>query len=313
MTGATSRATSNASKPLRQAKEAIDAERASQARLLAALLTLVSLDPGADARSAPAREEPVERALERSRHGTATRGDSLALVCEQCSIGELMLRLRELGLDARGTKHALAARLLDVDPAFAQSRFSRAPRDLLQCLRERDLDAAIELAIAQPMSARVDANASIAWRKPDRRRDMTLLLRRVFTTWPDALDDVPDASRGAYRVAASMMALSASPCRAEWIDARGPMRSRRSGVQTTTLVLRAAQLGLRRERWRDAGITHARIAFAGTPCAACCRLHDRIYSLRRLPSLPPAECTGGDCSPHLIAYRRTRARIATLA
>jgi hypothetical protein len=64
---------------------------------------------------------------------------------------------------------------------------------------------------------------------------------------------------------------------------------------------------MRRQRWRDAGITHARIAFARTPCPACSRLRDRVYNLRGLPALPPADCTcDGGSSPHLIAYRKTR-------
>ena len=306
------------------ARDPADSERdrSAQARLLGALLTLVSLDLGADARWEPASAEPLERTLERARQGIATRADTVALVCEQCSIGELTLRLRELGIDARGAKRALAARLLDADPAFVASRgttharvmpaSTHASRDVLQCLRERDIDAAIELTIAQHTAACLDASASIAWREPDWRRDMTLLLRRIFTTWPEALDDVPDASRGSYRVAASMMALSETSCRAEWIDARGPTRSRLSGVQIATFVLRNAQQALRRQRWRDAGITHARIAFAGTPCPACSRLHDRVYNLRGLPALPPAACTcSGGSSPHLIAFRKTRATART--
>jgi hypothetical protein len=331
MTRASSRGKPIEPRQRRGATDAGSAERAAQARLLGALLTLVSLDLGADARWEPARAEPFERALERARHGIATRGDALAIVCEHCSVGELTLRLRELGIDARGTKRALAARLLEADPVFAASRVpaaasrmrdvvtgnvvlarapesARTPRDLLQCLRDRDIDAAIDLVIASHTRACLDASASIAWREPDYRRDMTLLLRRIFTTWPDALADVPDATRGAYRVAAGMMALSESPCRAEWIEARGPTRSRRSSVQTATFVLRAAQQAMRRQRWRDAGITHARIAFAQTPCPACTRLRDRVYNLRGLPVLPPVECTcDGASSPHLIAYRKTRA------
>jgi hypothetical protein len=331
MTRASSRGKPSKPRGRRGTADANDAERAVQARLLGALLTLVSLDLGADARwEEPARTEPFERASDRSRHGVATRGDALAIVCEQCSIGEITLRLRELGLDARGTKRALAARLLDADPDFARAHLpaaanraaeivsgnvvlARAPdtvrpsRDVLQCLRERDLDAAIELTIAAHTAACLEASASIAWREPDYRRDMTLLLRRVFTTWPDALDDVPDAARGAYRVAACMMALSESPCRMEWIDVRGPTRSRLSGVQTAAFVLRAAQHAMRRQRWRDAGITHARIAFAHAPCPACSPLRDRVYNLRGLPALPPAGCTcDGGCSAHLIAYRKAR-------
>jgi hypothetical protein len=69
---------------------------------------------------------------------------------------------------------------------------------------------------------------------------------------------------------------------------------------------------MRRQRWRDAGVTHARVAFAGTPCLACSRLHDRVYNLRGLPALPPADCTGsGGCSPHLFAYRKPRSTART--
>jgi len=308
-------------KPRRRRGAAADANAAvpgMQARLLGALLTLVSLDLGADARWEPASAEPLERALDRSRHGIATRSDALAIVCAECSIGEITLRLRELGVDARGTKRTLAARLLDADPDFARlhvpsdanrigeivagnvvlaraAETARAPRDVLQCLRERDIDAAIELKIEQHAAACLDASASIAWREPDYRRDMTLLLRRIFTTWPEALADVPEHARGAYR------------CRAEWIGTKGPARSRMNGAQTATLVLNAAQHALRRQRWRDAGVTHARIVFADAPCPACSRLHDRVYNLRGLPALPPAGCTcDGGCSAHLIAYRKTR-------
>ena len=91
MRRATSRGIPAAASPRRGANDAVDSERdrAAQARLLGALLTLVSLDPGADARWEPARAEPIERTHERSRHGIATRADALALVCEQCAIGEL--------------------------------------------------------------------------------------------------------------------------------------------------------------------------------------------------------------------------------
>jgi hypothetical protein len=83
-------------------------------------------------------------------------------------------------------------------------------------------------------------------------------------------------------------------------------------VQPATFALRAAQPALRRQRGRDAGVTHARVAFAGTPCPACSRLHDRVYNLRGLPALPPADCAcSGGCSPHLIAYCKTRSTTRT--
>jgi len=302
-----------------------------QARLLGALFALATLDAGADATWEPARTEAPERTLERStRHSPSTRAELLAHICADCSIDEITLRLRELGLNARGTKRACATRLLDADPAFARShaadavRFAghiveanvvraarfqtnRASRDVLQCLKERDIGAAIDLALerhAAPGDASIDA---LFYRDASDRRETARLLRALFTSWPNALGEVPAAARGAYRVAAGMMALHESWCRPEWIDARGPTRFRLTDEQIATTVLRSAQHESRRERWRDAGITHARIVFASAPCAACRRLHDRTYNLRGLPALPPRDCAcDGGCSFHLVALRKVR-------
>ena len=296
----------------------------SHARLLGAFVALSSLDDGAEPRWEPAFDGPRERIAENG-GAHAFRSDVLGAICDACPTGDMTLRLRELGVNARGTREVLAARLLAADPAFVESRlvsgraFARsfdAPRaspkhDALECLRRRDIDAAIEAALLRRIETDRGDGLPMTWREPDFRRDMRLLLRQIFTSWPGALDDIPAPARGAYRIAASMMALLDRPCSSDWIDAKGPTRLRLTGQQIARTLVHVAHHEQRRKRWRGAGITHARVVFASTPCPACSAVGKRVYNLRGLPELPPSACAcEGGYSGHLVAYRRERARAA---
>jgi len=304
-----------------------DAEkRRKHAGLLSAFLALSSLDVGIDSRWEPMPGEPPESVFERwSKAGALKRADAVAAVCRMCSNEELTLRLRELGVNAKGTKEVLAARVLDSDPAFAPLRFPEtyrshpgntdrtvaaarrlSPRSVLQCLRDRDIEAAIQAAVEQRAN---DPSwpAPSTWHAPRYRSETRPLLRRIFTSWPGALGDVPEDTRGSYRIAAAMMALHEGPCSAEWIEPKGPTRLRLTGQQIARLLVHAAQHEMRRKRWRDAGITHVTVVFAHAPCDACSRLQGRAYNLRGLPPLPLRECTcDGGYSGHLVAHRRSR-------
>lgn len=303
--------------------------RRTHAGLLGAILALSSLDLGIDSRWEPLPGEPRESVFERwSKAGALRRADAIAAVSKICSNEELTLRLRELGVNAKGTKEVLAARVLDSDPAFAPLRVAQTyrsdpgnivgddstfaaarrpnPRSVLQCLADRDIEAAIEAAIEQRAN---DPSwpVPLTWQAPRYRSETRPLLRRIFTSWPSALDDVREDTRGSYRIAAAMMALHEGPCPLEWIAAKGPTRLRLTDQQIARIVLRAAQHEMRRERWRDAGITHVKVVFAQAPCDACGRLEGRVYNLRGLPPLPLRECScDGGYSGHLVAYRRSR-------
>jgi hypothetical protein len=114
------------------------------------------------------------------------------------------------------------------------------------------------------------------------------------------------------------MALHDSACAPEWIDAKGPTRLRLTGTQIARVLLHAAQHEMRRRRWRAAGITHAKIVFAGTPCATCRTIAGKVCNLRALPVLPTRACTcESGYAWHLLAYRlprgcESRARLAAL-
>lgn len=284
--------------------------RRTHAGLLSALLALSSLDVGIDSRWEPMPGEPLESVFEQwSRTGALKRTDAIAAVCRMCSNEELTLRLRELGVNAKGTKEVLAARLLNSAPAFVPLRAPetyRSHRSVLQCLGDRDIEAAIEAAIEQRAN---DPSwpAPLTWHARRYRSETRPLLRRIFTSWPAALGDVPEDTRGSYRIAAAMLALHEGPCSAQWIEATVPTRLRLSGQQIARVLVRAAQHAIRRERWRDAGITHVTVVFAHAPCDACSKLQGRMYNLRGLPPLPPLECRcDGGYSGHLVAYRRSR-------
>jgi len=276
----------------------------AQARLFGAFLALTSLDPGLDRTREAVPAEPVEGVFDKSiKTGVRKRSDAIETICALCSNDEISLRLRELGVNARGTKQVLAGRLLDSDPVFMRLRFADAPssqRSALQCLKERDIDAAIESAIAS-------GSVPTTVQGQRYRAETRTLLRRIFTSWPKALDNVPDQARGSLRVAAAMMALHGSPCDPEWLDANAPMSTRMKAPEIARTLLRIAEQDARKERWKATGITHAKIVFAEPVCAACSRLQGRIYNLRGLPLLPPSACMcEGGYSGHLIAYRKTR-------
>jgi len=284
--------------------------RRTHAGLLSAFLALSSLDVGIDSRWEPMPGEPLESVFEQwSKTGALRRADAIAAVCGMCSNQELTLRLRELGVNAKGTKEVLAARVLDSDPAFVPLRAAetyRSHRSMLQCLRDRDMEAAIEAAIEQRAN---DPSwpVPLTWHAPRYRSEKRPLLRRIFTSWPGALGDVPEDTRGSYRIAAAMMALHEGPCAAEWIEAEDPTRLRLTGQQIARVLVHAAQHEMRRERWRDAGITHVAVVFAHTPCDACSKLQGRVYNLRGLPPLPLRDCScDGGYSGHLVAHRRSR-------
>jgi len=328
--------TSNVKKSSRIAKashssSAFDAaNRGTHARLLSAFLALSSIDVGLDPRLEPVTGEPLESVFDRwIKAGVLKRADAIAAISKYCSNDELTLRLREIGVNAKGTKEVLAGRLLDNDPDFARLRFPEAycaptgnivrdvgvaiasaprvsSRSVLQCLRDRDVEAAIERMIELRVND-PSWTAPATWQVPRYLDEMTPLLRRIFTAWPNALDPVPDGARGTYRIAAAMMALHESPCSPDWIDAKGPTRLRMTGEQIARMLLRAAQHDMRRERWREAGITHVAVIFSHAPCAACSKLQGRVHNLRGLPLLPLRNCTcEGGYSGHMVAYRKSK-------
>lgn len=198
------------------------------------------------------------------------------------SAAQIRIWLRERGLPPSSTKTAMVARLLEMDPNFAppgakerhyvcaghlvgscpQSELAThlqpvAPtKTALQHLEERDIRGAVRSVMAYQAAGIFPPGRATEWLDPRHRREMRNLLIRIFTTWPTAIDDIPARARGAYRVAAGMMALLDARNASEWIASATCEHPRLSREDVVRWVLWSSSSQTCTRRWRRPGDPH---------------------------------------------------------
>jgi len=248
--------------------------------------------------------------------GLLKPASATAVVAALWPLMQLRAQLHERGLQASGTKVAMAARLLEADPTVmaAEARTPhyvyageaselrrrvplaqrpkppKFPKTAWQHMQERNIAGAVRAVAAYHAAGIFPSGRSAQWANPRHWRDVAQLLALLFASWPRIVDDVPLSARGPYRVAAGMMALFDTRSADEWLSPSIPGHPRLSREAVARMVLFAAEHELRRRRWRSDDVAEVRLVFPGDVCPACNAMHDRVFNVRMLPELPLADC-----------------------
>ena len=260
--------------------------------------------------------------------GMLKPASATAVVAALWPLMQLRAQLHERGLQASGTKVAMAARLLEADPAVmapaaktpyylyagdASELRRRVPlaqrpkppkfaKTAWQHMQERNIAGAVRSVAAYHAAGIFPMGRAAQWANPRHWRDMAQLLALLFASWPRIVDDVPFSARGPYRVAAGMMALFDTRSADEWISPSIPGHPRLLREAVARMVLYAAEHELRRKRWRSDDVAEVRLVFPSDACPACSAMHDRVFNVRMLPELPLADCVcDGGSSGEIVA------------